>query len=466
MPSLIEYAAEITPSPRQLAWQELEFYAFIHFGMNTFTDREWGDGSEDPSWFNPEGLDARQWTEAVKSAGMKGLILTCKHHDGFCLWPSRYTDHSVKASPWRQGRGDVVREAAQACREAGLRFGVYLSPWDRHEPSYGTGNPYDDFFVHQLTELATGYGEIFCFWFDGACGEGKNGRKQRYDWERYYQVIRRYQPGAVISVCGPDVRWCGNEAGHCRRSEWSVVPAELRDTERIASLSQREDDPAFARRISSHEEDLGSRDAIASASELVWYPAEVNTSIRPGWFYHSKEDTQVRSHEELFHIYLNSVGANAAFLLNLPPDPRGLLPEPDVQTLGRLGQRLRADFHGAPIPPCALHADSQHPEHPAENLLTAEKATYWQAGAGKSSAELTLSFSQGALIRYVVLEEALTVGQRIEEGEILVDGRKISGFTVVGHKRICSVHTDVREKLTVRILQARREPALRRLLLL
>ena len=277
MPSLIEYAAEITPSPRQLAWQELEFYAFIHFGMNTFTDREWGDGSEDPSWFNPEGLDARQWTEAVKSAGMKGLILTCKHHDGFCLWPSRYTDHSVKASPWRQGRGDVVQEAAQACREAGLRFGVYLSPWDRHEPSYGTGKPYDDFFVHQLTELATGYGEIFCFWFDGACGEGKNGRKQRYDWERYYQVIRRYQPGAVISVCGPDVRWCGNEAGHCRRSEWSVVPAELRDTERIASLSQREDDPAFARRISSHEEDLGSRDAAACGV----YPHRVSSNGAP-----------------------------------------------------------------------------------------------------------------------------------------------------------------------------------------
>lgn len=193
----VRYAASITPSPRQLAWQQLEFYAFTHFGMNTFTNREWGDGTEDPALFNPDALDADQWVAAVKSAGMKALILTCKHHDGFCLWPSAYTEHSVKNSPWKNGQGDVVREVSDACRRGGIKFGVYLSPWDRHDARYGQGKPYDDYFVSQLTELATNYGDIFCFWFDGACGEGKNGKKQIYDWERYYAVLRKLQPNAV-----------------------------------------------------------------------------------------------------------------------------------------------------------------------------------------------------------------------------------------------------------------------------
>lgn len=220
----LRYAVSITPSPRQLAWQQLEFYAFFHFGINTFTNREWGDGSENPALFDPDALDADQWVQAVKKAGMRAVILTCKHHDGFCLWPSAFTDHSVKNSPWKNGQGDMVREVSDACRRHGLKFGVYLSPWDRHDSRYGTGKAYDDYYVDQLTELATNYGELFCFWFDGACGEGKNGKKQSYDWLRYYATVRRLQPDAVISVCGPDVRWCGNEAGVCRSSEWSVVP--------------------------------------------------------------------------------------------------------------------------------------------------------------------------------------------------------------------------------------------------
>lgn len=266
---LIRQAVTVRPSPRQLAWQQLEFCAFVHFGINTFTDREWGDGTEDPALFCPEDLDADQWVRAIRSAGMRGVILTCKHHDGFCLWPSACTDHSVRSSPWMQGKGDVVGLLSRACRRAGLKFGVYLSPWDRHDPRYGTGKPYDDYYTAQLTELATQYGEIFCFWFDGACGEGQNGRKQEYDWERYYQVIRRYQPGATINVCGPDVRWCGNEAGHCRPSEWSVVPAALRDTGRIQARSQQADDGTFARRVDPQDQDLGSREAIRDAGPLV-----------------------------------------------------------------------------------------------------------------------------------------------------------------------------------------------------
>lgn len=277
----IRYAASITPSPRQLAWQQLEFYAFTHFGMNTFTNREWGDGTEDPALFNPDALDADQWVAAVKSAGMKALILTCKHHDGFCLWPSAYTEHSVKNSPWKNGQGDVVREVSDACRRGGIKFGVYLSPWDRHDARYGQGKPYDDYFVSQLTELATNYGDIFCFWFDGACGEGKNGKKQIYDWERYYAVLRKLQPNAVLNVCGPDVRWCGNEAGHCRKAEWSVVPAELRDAERTASKSQQADDGEFSAKLT-----LRTRTSAAERSSAM---QENLSGIRPRWILPSEQ---------------------------------------------------------------------------------------------------------------------------------------------------------------------------------
>ena len=221
---LLEKAARVVPSERQLRWQALEFQAFVHFGMNTFTDREWGEGTEDPKLFNPTDLDANQWVEAVQAAGIRGLIVTAKHHDGFCLWPSRFTEHSVKNSPWKEGKGDVVGEVAAACRKAGLAFGVYLSPWDRHEPSYGDSPRYNEHFKNQLRELLTNYGEISEVWFDGACGEGPNGKRQVYDWAGYFTLIRELQPGAVISIMGPDARWIGNEAGVTRESEWSVIP--------------------------------------------------------------------------------------------------------------------------------------------------------------------------------------------------------------------------------------------------
>ena len=238
---------------------------------------------------------------------MKGLILTCKHHDGFCPWPSRYTSHSVTSSPWKNGKGDVVAEVAEACRKGGIRFGVYLSPWDRNQPLYGSGKPYDDYFVNQLTELLSNYGEIFSVWLDGACGEGPDGKKQFYDWDRYYAVIRRLQPNACIHVCGPDIRWCGNEAGHTRPSEWSVVPRRTMDTEKIASLSQQADDESFRLRpIRAQDLDLGSRQFLKDETDLIWYPAEVNTSIRPGWFWHESENDQVKSLDHLIGIYLNA----------------------------------------------------------------------------------------------------------------------------------------------------------------
>ena len=304
-----EQLIQVVPSPRQLALQKMEFYAFVHFTVNTFTDREWGDGTESLSVFRPSALDADQWCRSIQSAGMKGLILTCKHHDGFCLWPSVYTEHSVAASPWKDGKGDVVREVSEECRKQGIRFGVYLSPWDRHSPLYGQGKPYDDYFVGQLTELLTNYGEIFCVWFDGACGEGPNGKRQAYDWDRYYEVIRRLQPEACINVCGPDIRWCGNEAGDTRKAEWSVVPLRMRDTEKIAADSQQSDDEMFQqRKLRAQDADLGSREVLREETELIWYPAEVNTSIRPGWFFHAHENDKVKPLAELIRFYENSTG--------------------------------------------------------------------------------------------------------------------------------------------------------------
>ena len=213
----------VVPSKRQVEYQKREFYGFIHFTVNTYTNKEWGLGDESPEIFNPYNLDAEVWVKAAVSAGMKGLILTCKHHDGFCLWPSKYTEHSVKNSPYKDGRGDIVKELSDACKKYNIKFGVYLSPWDRNCAVYGSGKEYDDYYINQMTELLTNYGDIYTFWMDGACGEGPNGKKQVYDWDRYYAKVRDLQPEAVLSISGPDVRWCGNEAGIVRKSEWSVV---------------------------------------------------------------------------------------------------------------------------------------------------------------------------------------------------------------------------------------------------
>ena len=452
-------AVAVAPSPRQLAWQELEFYGFLHFGMNTFTGREWGDGTASPACFDPAQLDAEQWVAALKSAGMRGAILTCKHHDGFCLWPSAHTDYSVKHAPWKGGKGDVVGEVAAACRKAGLKFGVYLSPWDRHDARYGSGKPYDDYYVAQLTELLTGYGELFCVWLDGACGEGPNGKRQAYDWPRYYETIRALQPGAVISVCGPDVRWCGNEAGHCRPSEWSVVPAQLRDAAYTAQRSQQADDAAFARRVSREDEDLGSRAVLAAAGPLAWYPAEVDTSIRPGWFYHPEEDGAVRTADELLEIYLAAVGGNAALLLNVPPTPDGRVAAADCAALAALGQKLRALFAQEAVG--TLTASGSAPGHPAALAADGAPGSYWQAAPGQTEAVLTLTFPQAQRVGCVVLGEYLPAGQRIEAGCIEADGRCVARFTVVGHKRICRFAPVRANALTVRITAARAEPALR-----
>ena len=327
--AVLAKAVDVRPTPRQIAWQRDEISAFIHFGMNTFTDREWGDGTENPKQFNPTELDARQWVRAAKSAGITRMILTAKHHDGFCLWPSKYTEHCVRNSPWKNGKGDVVGEFVDACRAEGMHYGIYISPWDRHEKTYGDSPKYNQYFLNQLREVLTNYPGIEEVWFDGACAEGPNGKRQEYDWRAYWKLIRELAPDAAITVRGPDVRWCGNEAGYTRKSEWSVIPMPGDDQSWESS-----DETLSGFTSDIYGDDLGSRDVLmrrrAESPILAWYPAQVNTSIRPGWFYHENEDDRVRSLDELLTVYYGSVGGNGQFLLNIPPDRRGLFHENDV----------------------------------------------------------------------------------------------------------------------------------------
>lgn len=465
--SSLELYTSIVPSPRQTAFQEGGFHVFFHYGINTFTNKEWGDGKAPAQLFNPTRQSTDQWMEAVSASGAKGVILTAKHHDGFCLWPSEFTDHCVKNSPWRGGKGDVVREVSDACRRGGIKFGVYLSPWDRHEKAYGTGKAYDDYYCNQLHELLTNYGELFCVWFDGACGEGPNGKKQVYDWERYYALIRELQPEAVISVCGPDVRWCGNEAGKCRESEWSVVPSTLMDVERIAADSQQEDDSNFAKKDST-DSDLGSREAIAGAKKLIWFPAEVDTSIRPGWFYHKNQDRKVRSLKKLLKIYYNSVGANATLLLNIPPDQRGRFADPDVKRLREIGDALRSAFRENLAANAKASASSEADEaHAAQKALSTDKDEYWRAVDDAEQAEMIVDLGRPVTFSKVVLGEYLPCGQHIERFTVSIEKhgkwKKVYAATVVGHKRICLLKKTTAQRIKITIDECRTFPTLRKL---
>lgn len=417
MINFLREAAQVKPSQKQLDWFELEFYAFIHFGPNTFTDREWGDGTEREAVFNPQKLDCDQWVEAIKSAGMKGMVLTAKHHDGFCLWPSAYTEHSVKNSSCKK---DVVWEAAQACKRGGIKFGFYLSPWDRNSRYYGTP-AYNDYFCNQLTELLTQYGDIFYVWFDNACGEGPNGKKQEYDFPRYFDLIHKYQPQAVIfNDFGPDVRWCGNEAGVARHAEWAVVPSELchyADVQTGPGPMAGEGNLSY---IYNTEKELGTMPNILYSKGLVFTPSEINMSIRPGWFWHEKEEPH--SLQRLFHTYLTSVGANACMHLNLPPNRDGLIDERDVARLKELGALIRQEL-GEKIP-----ASVQKEE-----------------GCGATQPVYTITLDQPReKINYVVLREEIARGQRVESFRIIAEFESGNQYplyqgTCIGNKKICQL---------------------------
>lgn len=400
----------VLPSKNQLRLSKHPFYCFIHFGMNTATAREWGSGRETPSDFTIKSIDARQWAKTIKSAGATGLILTCKHHDGFCLWPSKYTDFCVKNSSYD---GDIVKEVSDACREEGLDFGVYLSPWDMHESTYGKPE-YNDYFCNQLTELLTNYGKIFEVWFDGA--KGANAVDFEYDWQRYYDLIRRLQPDALISICGPDVRWVGNEGGKTRESEFSVVPAELADAEKTHEKSQHGEGEAGKLKKQSTDEDLGSRAVLEKCDNLIWYPAEVDVSIRRGWFWSKDENITVKSGKRLFNLYLNSVGKNCTLLLNVPPTAEGVIHKRDVKALEEMGRMIK-DLTAHPL--CV--------EHPGE----------LQPNMGY----IDFDFSGDKKLSCAVISEDISFSQRVEKFELWVkksDGKfkKVYDGTVIGSKKI------------------------------
>lgn len=455
---IIRKAANVTPSPRQLRWQQLELTGFFHFGINTFTGREWGDGKEDPQLFNPSALDAGQWVRVAKDAGIKQVILTAKHHDGFCLWPTKTTEHSVKSSPWKKGKGDVVKEVAAACKKQGIGFGIYLSPWDRNTPVYGTDG-YNDFFLKQLTELLTQYGRIDEVWFDGANGEGPNGKKQVYDFERWYKLIRKLQPAAVIAVMGPDVRWVGTETGYGRETEWSVVPANNLDQSAVAAGSQQ--GLAFKPQGDMRGEDLGSRDKIRNAKGLVWYPAETDVSIRPGWFYHEAEDTQVKSPEKLLDIYYSSVGRNSVLLLNIPPDKSGLINEHDVRNLQGWKKTRDAVFSNNIAKNASVKSSNGIN---ANALLDDAYQTYWTTKGADTTAVIELTFPSPQTFDVVELQENIAIGQRIEgfvlEYEQNGVWKKAAEGTTVGYKRWIRFQPVTAKNVRLRIISSRLNPTL------
>ena len=424
----VDMAAHLVPSRQQLQWQELELTAFLHFGINTFTNKEWGDGQEDPRLFNPTQLDAEQWARTLKEAGFKMVILTAKHHDGFCLWPTETTRHSVASSPWKDGKGDVVKELKEACDKYGLKFGVYLSPWDRNAECYGDSPRYNQFFIQQLTELLTRYGEIHEVWFDGACGEGPNGKKQVYDWDAFYTTIQRLQPHAVMAIMGDDVRWVGNEKGFGRETEWSA-------TALVPGIYQRADSVNQALGLNNKTADLGSRDLLARAHELFWYPSEVDVSIRPGWFYHPAEDNQVKSLARLVDIYFESVGYNSVLLLNIPPDTRGLIHENDARRLHELGQYIDRTFA-------------------TDYSLDGNRKI-----TGREGDSFEIEIKDNASVNTLMLQENIAEGQRIEAFtvEASIDGswRQIVQGTTVGYKRLVRFDDLVADKLRVTIDRSR-----------
>jgi len=432
----ISYGQTLAPKPfgpvpneNQMRWQEMEYYAFLHFSINTFTDQEWGGGDESPNLFNPKDLDCRQWARICKEAGMKGIILTVKHHSGFCLWPSKYTEFSVKNSPWKDGKGDVVRELADACKEYGLKLGVYLSPWDRNSADYGKPE-YITYFRNQLTELLTNYGPIFEVWFDGANGGSgyyggaketrKIDRKTYYDWSNTYALIRKLQPDIVIWNDGGDrgdLRWVGTESGFVGETNWSL-------------LNATGDVPEDMLRYGVENGDS-------------WVPGEVNTSIRPGWFYHTYEDNSVKTLPKLLDIYYSSFGRNATLLLNFPIDTRGLIHENDAKASRDLAAAVKESFavnlaEKAKISASNLRGNSK--EFGAEKTIDGNKDTYWATDDGMTNASLTIDFPKPTTFNRFLVQEYILLGQRVKAFtvEAFVNGtwKEVAKATTIGYKRI------------------------------
>ena len=456
--SPVEPPAPVGPLPTkaQLNWHRMEMNAFIHFTINTYTDLEWGMGSESPALFRPSQFNADQWVSVLADTGFKGVILTCKHHDGFCLWPSAYTNHSVKSSPFMNGEGDVVKAVSEACKKYGLKFGVYVSPWDRNHAGYGTP-AYIVYYRNQLKELFTQYGPIFEMWFDGANGGtgyygGANEKRAidgstYYDWPGTLNLVRSMEPDVVFfSDAGPGVRWVGNEKGIAGETNWNTITT----------------DTLFAGKA-------GIEGLLNTGHEkgTSWVPAETDVSIRPGWFYHAREDSLVKTPERLFEIYLTSVGRGSTLLLNVPPDPRGLLHENDVAALKGFKELLDTAFAEniairAKASAASFRGNSDR-FRPA--LLTDENPeTYWTLDDGETSASVELEWDEPRTIRYVVLQEYIQLGQRVKafQVEVSKDGQwqQVATGTTIGYKRILKLQPVAAQKIRVSITDARACPVL------
>lgn len=434
----LDLYTSIVPNRRQLLIQEMKYYAFVHYTVNTFTNKEWGNGKESEQVFNPTDQNTDQWCAAIRDAGMKGVILTCKHHDGFCLWPTKTTEHSIKNSPYKNGKGDVVREVADSCKKYGLKFGVYLSPWDRNSKLYGTP-AYNDFYIEQMTELLTNYGEIFMLWLDGACGAKADGQPvQKYDFERIWKTAVELQPNIVMSGCAPDVRWIGNESGKTRESEWNVVPQFQYDQQNFAANCQQDDDlKKFQKRCQDVMlPDMGSRKFLANYDKFMWYPAEVDVSIRPGWFYHPTQRLTLKSLKRLMTIYYNSVGNNSLMLLNIPPNRKGQFAKSDVRRLREMGKWLRREEECVLESSCVFSADGREAE---------------------------ITFPKQSVDRLRLAEDT-TKSQRVEKFSVYAGEECVFRGTIIGFSRIAIFDRPVvTDKLRFVIEECRNEPYMQKI---
>ena len=417
--------AQPKPTPQQLDWHEKEFYLFMHFGPNTFTNLEWGHGTEKEEIFNPTGLDCEQWCRIAKASGATGIIITAKHHDGFCLWPSKYSTHTVRESKWKNGKGDVLKELSAACKKYGLRFGVYISPWDRNHPDYGT-EKYNDVFVNMMKELFTNYGPIWELWWDGANGEGPNGKKQVYDWKRFEKTVRELSPNTVVfSDIGPDIRWCGNESGIAGTTNWNTL-----------------DTAGFTRGAGAPSQDTLN---TGNADGKAWIPAECDVSIRPGWFWHENENSKVKTPEELFSLYLKSVGRGANLLLNVPPDRRGLIHENDSAALVGFRRLVEKSFASNISRKGTGYFNPHNGARQVSGLNDGNPRTLETIVAPDRSS-MGIEFADSQRINCVVLKEYLEKGQHARSFRLLLMNKKhellreIKG-TSIGRKRILTFPT-------------------------
>lgn len=433
------YANFAKPTARQLKWQKTEFYGLISYGLPVFTFGKFGGGFTSPSVFWPEDMNTDSWCELAKQAGMRGLVLTAKHYDGFCLWPSAFTEYSVKNSSWMDGNGDLVRLLSDSCRKFGLKFGIYIAPWDMHEKTYGTGKAYDDYFCNLLTELLTNYGDVFCVCLNGICGSSET-RVQKYDWGRYYAVIRSLAPDAVISFMGPDVRWNGNENGVTRAQEWSPVPAYHGIYEDGSVEPPKSKKPNDAMSL-----DLGSRKAIRNEEKFIWYPCEVSLPMRRQWFYDEEDKYATKTKDKLFKYYFNSVGNNSCFMLGLSPNKRGVFDDVDAQILTAFGKDLKMMFAGNIVNDGAeITASSTAEGASADNIKNPELQSFWRPAFDDKLPSLMMEFENEEPFDKIVLTENIANGQHIEEFLVYYENEKgkwkpLCKSTTVGYKRICSV---------------------------